>query len=211
MKALITVLGLAAVATTADAALFVDDFDSGPSSSWGNEVGNWSASGGTYSAAAPDNFPNAHSTIPLDVDDFSLSLTINNVSDGGVWLRSSAAGGTTIGRTGILLVTLSGQFYFHDVVSGNSYGSSLNGAAFAGGATTEVEIQVSGDTYSVYVNGSPTPLTSLTSANHASGRVALYSNSASQSFDNVVLIPEPSAALLALGSLGFLLRRRRTR
>ncbi len=210
MRMVLPFLGLAALATTSDAALFVDDFDSGPSSSWGNEVGNWSASGGVYSAAAPDNFPNAHSTIPLDVDDFSLSLTINNVSDGGVWLRSAPAGGTSIGRTGILLVTLSSQFYFHDVVSGDSYGSSLNGAAFTGGATTEVEIEVSGDQYSVYVNGSPTPLTSLTSANHASGRVALYSNSAPQSFDNVVLIPEPSTALMALGSLGFVLRRRRT-
>src|SRR5689334_5458304 len=85
--------------------IFTDNFNAGASPLWGNEVGNWQASGGVYFANSPSNFPNAHSSLPFSLTDFSVDLDINDLQDGGVWLRSTEAAGTNVGRTGVLLVT----------------------------------------------------------------------------------------------------------
>ena len=96
--------------------IFNDNFDTGASPLWGNESGSWSDSSGVYRASVPDNFPNAHSSLPFNLTDFSVELNINDVADGGVWLRSEAAAGTTIGRTGVLLITgVGGGLYWHNV------------------------------------------------------------------------------------------------
>lgn len=196
--------------------LFFDDFNSGASPLWGNEAGSWSASSGVYSAATPGNFPNAHSTLPYVLADFTVELDINNVQDGGIWLRSAAAGGTSIGRTGVLLVTgVSGGLYWHIVATGSSYGSILNpvtGLFTAGVSDPHLSVKVLGDNYSVFVNGAGSPATTLTTGTFASGQLALYDNSG-QTFDNVSVVPEPSVTfLLGLGMAGFVqvLRRRQS-
>lgn len=196
---------------------FSDSFDTGTSVLWGSEIGNWSAAGGVYSASSPGNFPNAHSSLPFVLTDFTVELDINNVQDGGVWLRSSTATGTSVGRSGVLLVTgVGGGLYWHIVLAGGSYGSSLNpvsGLFTPGVSDPHLRIDVQGDTYSAFVNGAPTPATTLTTAAFASGQIALYDFSG-QTFDNVSVVPEPSIALLlSLGLAGFargLQRRRRT-
>ena len=106
---------------------FSDNFDTGASPLWGNEVGNWSAAGGVYSASNPSSFPNAYSSLPFNLTDLVVELDTNNVADGGIWLRSTAAAGS-VGRTGVLLVTGAGggTLYWHDVTNPNTYGAALN-------------------------------------------------------------------------------------
>lgn len=195
---------------------FSDNFDSGPSSLWGNEVGIWTAAGGVYSASNPSNFPNAYSSLPFNLFDFVVELDINDVADGGIWLRSSAAPATNIGRTGLLLVTGAGggTLYWHNVTNPNSYGAALNQTAplfTVGVSDPHLRIEVTGDSYSVFVNGSATAATTLTTSNFASGQVALYDNSV-QTFDNFFVTPEPSSSVfLGFGALISMLSRRRLR
>jgi hypothetical protein len=80
------------------------------------------------------------------------------------------------------------------------------------GTNPHIHIEVSGNTYSAFVNGSLTPATTLTTSLFSSGQVALYDNSA-QSFDNFVLqtVPEPSASLLiVIGVAGAYCKRKAT-
>lgn len=205
-------------ASRAEAAvIFSDDFTGGASPLWGNEVGSWSESGGVYSAEFPNNFPNAFSSLPYILTDFEFTVDINEVTDGGVWLRSAAAPGTDVGVSGVLLVTLAGSTYWHIVVDGTTYGASLNevGGAYDPFSNINVRVVVSGDNYSAYFNGSAIAATTLNTSQFASGRVALYDRSA-QTFDNVVLdapiaeVPEPATfALFGLGTLGLVCGARR--
>lgn len=202
-------LGFAATALlsaqASQALPFSDDFTGGPAPQWGNEAGNWFESGGVYQAQNPDNFPVTYSSLPDDLSDLVFSTDINGVSDGGVWLHSTYTGTGSIGAEGVLLVTLGNQLYWH-VVAGGSYGSSLN--PVNAGSYTNLKVEVSGDTYSAFVDGSATAATTLTNSTYTSGRVAVYSNSA-QSFDNVNLVPEPaSLALIACGACALVRRRR---
>ncbi len=185
---------------TSAAAIFSDTFDSTPSGLWGNEVGNWTASGGVYYAQAPNNAPPTYSSLPFNLQDFSIDLDINHVQDGGVWLRSSD------NQNGILLVTgaAANGLYWH-VISGGVVSPRLNIASglFTDGVSdAHLHITVSGDTYSVFVNGALTPATTLTDSTFSSGKIALYDFSP-QTFDNVTVVPEPSslfiASLLLLG------------
>jgi hypothetical protein len=228
MKFLITSAAIAASIIFAPdargAIVFSDDFNSGASPLWGNDIGAWTAAAGVYDASSPSNFPNAHSSLPFDLGDFTIEFDISNVSDGGVWLRSTLAPGTAIGRTGVLLVTGGSGgsgLYWHVVTNGNSYGSSLGvvGNLFTPGVSDpHLRVEVSGDTYSVFVNGLPAPSTTLTTTAFLSGQVALYDRS-SQTFDNVVLstpgavVPEPASfiiwSVMAAGSAIFWRRSRR--
>ncbi len=201
--------------SAASGALFTDNFDSGASPLWGNESGAWSAAGGVYSATAPDNIPNAYSALPFLMTDLTLDVDINSIADGGVWLHSAVAEATSIGRKGVLLVTgPGGALYWHVVADGSSYGSSLNssGNILTPGNDYTITVDVDGNTFSAYVDGSPTAATTLNTAAFSSGEVALYDNSA-QTFDNfsVTFVPEPGAyALLAgLAILGAVTLRRR--
>jgi len=176
------------------AILFSDNFDSGASALWENNSGSWSASAGVYAATAPNNFPNAFSSLPFNLTNFVVDVDIQGVTDGGIWLRSTPAPGTTVGVKGILLVLKyadfagSGQIYWHIVPDGSSYGDALNVnvGSFAAGSSPHVHVEVSGDTYSAFINGATNPATSLTTSAFGSGQVALYDFS-SQTFDNFVL------------------------
>ncbi|MGK7929667.1 MAG: hypothetical protein AB4290_31235 [Spirulina sp.] len=200
------------------ATIFTDNFDAGVSPLWGNEIGNWTESGGTYTATSPGNFPNAHSSLPFVLTDFSIDLDINNVEDGGVWLRSAEAQGTSVGRTGVLLTTAAGGLYWHIVTDPNNYGPILNfasGLFDPGISDPNIRIEVSGDTYSAFVNGSLTPATTLTTNAFASGQIALYDNS-NQTFasfgvetPDVASVPEPSSSIiLTLIGVGMLCQYR---
>ena len=212
-----TLFCLGALTSVSAAPVFFDDFNAGASILWNNEVGSWSATGGVYDSLSPSTRPNALSSLPFELTDFSVELDINNVSDGGIWLRSASAA-TGIGRTGVLLVTggntRTGTGLYWHVVTGDSYGSNLNTVSgiFANGVSDpHLRVEAHGNTYSAYVNGSTVAATTLTNSAFSSGRVALYDFSG-QTFDNVSItsaaIPEPShISLLALAFLGLFLSK----
>ena len=201
-------LSMSAVANAG--VIFSDDFTSSASVLWGNESGTWYVTASnTYDSTYPSNSPCTYSSLPYLMDDFTFSFTINNIVDGGVWLRSED------NENGILMVAKGTSVYFHEVVAGGfsaHYGEVSE--VFTAGATVDFSVVVSGDLYSVYLNGSATPVTTFTSSLYSSGKVALYDYSA-QTFDNVTLsgtpIPEPSQSALlggvALAAFAFLKRR----
>jgi hypothetical protein len=181
--------------------LFSDNFTSAASPLWSNDRGNWSASGGVYDAAAPNNNPITATLVNLALTDFAFDVDINNASDGGLWLRADAGA-----NNGILLVTKPSQLYWHIVNNGNA-GAPLNVSNSLPGGNIHVHVEVSGDNYAAFINGSLTPLTTLTTSFRSSGFAGLYDFSG-QSFDNVAIAPEPLAAPFALLA-GLVLRRRR--
>lgn len=98
--ATLVILALASIGSLSAQVIFSDNFNSGPSPSWGNERGNWAASGGVYGAQSPTNNPPDFTSLPFNLTNFTLDVDINQISDGGIWLRTDAAG-----LNGILLVT----------------------------------------------------------------------------------------------------------
>jgi len=197
----------------AHAAFFTDDFESGAAPDWGNEVGSWAvADAGSltyiYQATSPGNLPNAYSSLADTLTDFTVELDFTHTSDldGGLWLRSTAAGGTAIGRTGILLVMKGSQLYWHNVADGSSYGSSLSTATIpytTSGRSNKLTVVVQGDTYKAYLNDSVLPISTLVTSDFSSGQVALYSNSATLGFDNVSVSAStytPTVTVIGSGS-----------
>ena len=177
----------------AGTAVFSDSFDSVPSSLWGNEVGNWAVSDGVYFAQEGSNSPATYTSLPYELTDFSIEMDINNLQDGGVWLRSSGSGGTP--TDGVMLVTggyggTGTGLYWHTYTNG-SYSGVLNevtGLFTPGVSDVHLRITVVGDTYQVFVNGSTTPATTLTTSpgQFSSGRIGLY-DWIGQTFDNVTV------------------------
>jgi len=174
---------------TGAAFIFQDDFASGPSPLWGNESGAWTGSSGTYYATAPNNNPCAFSSLPFDLKAFSVDFDINSVSDGGIFLRAQAAAGTALGVQGVLLnfkVPFGGPRMYWHVFYGTNGSAPLNLTYLDYGATPHVHVEVVGDTYTAYVNGSTVPATTLTTNVFSTGRVALYDFSG-QTFSNFVV------------------------
>jgi 3-keto-disaccharide hydrolase len=234
MKALVLIASIIVSAATTLAradTVFSDDFNSGASPAWSNTLGNWTADGGVYRAQQPDNFPNTHSfvsTLP-SLTDFSVTVDVNAARDGGVWLRASSDPTTQIGVTGILLIFLNdgpdsarpNALFWHDVV-GEQYGGQLNVAVDQYVGNFSLRIDVQGNTYSAFVNGSSTPATTFVSDRFTSGYVGLYDHDVFpgdvQSFDNFQLsasVPGPIAGaglpglFLASVSLGWWRRRKK--
>jgi hypothetical protein len=184
---------------------FTDNFNSGASPLWGNQAGLWAASSGVYFAQQPSNSPTTYTSLPYMLTDFRADVDINGLQDGGLWLRSSITDGS---RNGVLLVTggdlgTGTGLYWH-VVSNDSFSAPINrvdGLFTPGVSNAHIRVEVSGDTYSAFVNGSPTPATTLTTSEFARGEFGLYDFS-NQTFDNIVLVspvPEPSGMLAIAG------------
>ena len=201
----------------AAALIFSDDFNSGASSHWGNQAGNWTATGGVYSTGSPANWPSSRSVLPFVVSDFVLEVDVNDIADGGIWLR-----GSDDGLNGVLLVTgghgwgfnsfppgSGTALYWHRIVNGVAFPieNAVNFLFTPEVSDARIRVEVSGDTYKAFLNGSNTPTTVLTTNLFSSGKVGLYDFSV-QTFDNFVLsdnspVPEPaSLALCAVGALG---------
>lgn len=191
------------------ATLCSDSFSEAVSCEWGNEVGDWFVAEGVYDAARTGGRPMAESSLPFDLTDFSVEVDIRDVQDGGLWLRSFATDVGQRGRAGVLLVTggrggAGTTLYWHIVRPGDGPLSVLSESAnlFDPGVTdARIRVVVAGNTYSAYVDGSATPVSTLVTSEFSSGRVALYDNSI-QTFDNFTLtaVPEPATAgLLAAG------------
>ena len=223
----VAIAALVACGTASAGTLFSDDFNHGASPLWGNNIGSWVSTSGGYQASAPSTYPNANSALPFDLTDFSVSFDINRVQDGGVWLRSAPAA-NGIGRTGVLLV-IGGQggtghtAYFH-VVTGGSYGAILDQSAplfVPGKSDAHLRVEVAGNEYALYVDGTDKPATTLITPAFTHGQFALYDYWPQHSlpapiFDNVSLrtaaVPEPATAgIMAIGllTLGLLVRRRK--
>jgi hypothetical protein len=203
---LIGIVPAVALAVPTDASpIFTDDFNTGPSSLWGNESGTWFGTGGGYDASGATP-PVDYSSLPFALTDFEIAMDVTGTDDGGVFLRSEYNGGAI---NGVLLV-MGGNggsgtgFYWHEFVNGAS-GPILS----PGGLTTDpvhVRVTVVGNLYSLYLNGSATPATTLTSSLYSSGQVALYDNGLDV-FDNIVLsaippaVPVPAVGPIALSAL----------
>ena len=199
---------------SAHAAIFSDNFDAGASPLWSNDIGNWTATGGVYQAGSPSNNPSTITVLPYVLTDLELDLDINNVQDGGVWLRVEQFPDGRA-KNGVVLVTggyggTGNGLYWHTFTNGGFSGilNPVSGLFSSGVSDPHLRVTVSGDTYAAYVDGSPTPATTLTTTVFASGQVGLYDFSP-QTFDNVVLIPEPTTlGLVLVGGLALLRRKR---
>lgn len=182
--AAVLALGIALQASTAAAGtiVFSDNFNRGANAAWGNESGKWRALKGTYDASVPGN-GQTHPVTYTDITtkpaltNFTTFVTVEDLNDGGVWLRSSYNGGKI---NGVLLVT-GGQlgtyngFYWH-VVQNGVFSPEMNFASLPGaqGSTQRLRIVVRGNTYSLYVGGAKTPITSITTSAFSSGSTGLY-------------------------------------
>ena len=183
---LIAVIIAAASASASAAVIYQEDFST-DARLFGNERGDWGVAGGVYNAAQPGNLPPDYSALPFNLRDFSVEMDINGVSDGGVWLRSRDNAGR---MSGVLLVTggyhMSGRGFYWHIVNDDSYGGATNHSAvvFNQGDNVHIRVTAQGDTYAVYLNGSETPATTLTTSQFPAGAVGLYDFS-NQTFDNV--------------------------
>lgn len=209
--ALLTILPIKAKSVT-----FQDDFEDGASSLWSNSIGNWKPSGGVYYAQQPSNNPVTYTSLPYLLTDFEVSFDMNNIRDGGIFLRSSfnplnnhisgvylVAGGH--GGTGTGLYW---QVAHDEIPTSLPTHNEVSGLFTPGVSDATIRIVVSGNLYSAYINDSTTPETTYTNNEFSSGMIALFDNGVydqteRQSFDNVQmsgsLVPLPGGLVL-LGS-----------
>lgn len=185
--------------------IFTDNFDSGPASQWSNLRGGWGATGGAYYATSPNNIPPTFTGLPFVLQNFAIDVDINQVADGGLWLRCDASG-----TNGVLLVTGghgwgsgarggdAGRSLYWHVITGQNYNNppilneAFNVFQNPGVDNVHLRVEVVGNLYSAFLNHSTIATTSLLETNdtYNSGEVGLYDFS-SQTFDNVVLeIPQ---------------------
>lgn len=213
------------------AVLFSDNFNAGANAAWGAQRGTWAAAAGVYGTGDTNTSLSYSSVTTLPaLTDFEVELDVNNIHNGGVWLRSSFSGS---GVSGVLLHTgnafTSGLygFYWHTVVNDGVSGV-LNYVPVDGlqGSDAHLRIAVAGDDYSVFLNGASSAIATFSTNMFASGMVGLYDTFAAdplQTYDNVVIsddsitpptdgaaVPEPvTLSLLCAGFAGLAWIRRR--
>lgn len=182
-------LGIALGGRASAQVIFTDTFDAGPSSAWGNERGGWFVHDGVYDASAPTNAPPTLTTLPFEIGDGSIDVDVLGVVDGGIWAHTN-----TSGSEGVLLVTGGDNhtfngLYWH-VIHGGSYSGPTGkvGGLFVPGSNIHLRVEVKGSVYSAYLNGSPTPATSVDTGEVITGRFGLYDyTGGNQEFDNVMV------------------------
>src|SRR5262245_41229540 len=180
---------------------FTDDF-SPPSSLWNNAIGNWTGGSGQYYAQTPSNSPQKWSALPFDFTNSNLmvTVTVNNLSDGGIWFDSSL---TPSGVMGVVLA-LGGNAYGYGCVTcagaGNSiywtvgpiYGNSLNEQqnVFVPLNTYTITVLVNGSTYQAFndpdgvFNANSVLLSTFVNSTFSSGQVGFYDFDSALSFSN---------------------------
>ena len=160
------------------APLFCDAFKTKTDPAWGNQDGAWTIAKHKYWATAPNNAPLTYTDLVAyqSLTNFTVTVTVNDVYDGGVWLRSTWNGAAN----GILLVVGGGYsnytgLYWH-VVTNGQVGPPQNLVTLPNfeGSTAKLKIVAKGQVYSVYVNGAKTAATTLTDSTYSSGSVGLY-------------------------------------
>lgn len=167
--------------------IITENFSPTQSSPWGNERGSWVAANGLYSAQYPSNSPLTYTSLPIPLTDFVFECDIIGVSDGGIWLRSNFRNGKA---SGVLLITggygRSGTGLYWHIVHNDNVSPILNpvGRLFSQKQNIHLRVEVKGNTYSAFLNGSRTAATSLTSGEFSSGYVGLYDFSG-QKFANI--------------------------
>lgn len=182
--------------------VFTDNFAGAPSPLWANQRGNWTVANGVYFAQEPNHQPPTYTSLPQVLGDLDVEMDINGVNDGGVWLHADDTG-----ANGVLLVTggflhTGTGFYWHEVVNGN-YGPVLGNvnSLFTQGQNIHIRVTVRGTTYSVYMNNSSTPASTIDSSLFPTGRLGLYDFAVEQqTFDNVVLRKFCSADIASAGN-----------
>ena len=169
---------LGAAAPAMAARTFCDSFHPA-STTWGDQRGGWRSGARQYDAASPNNNPPTYTDLtPYSaLTNFTVWVTVNDLNDGGIWLRSNYNGGNV---NGVLLVTggdigTNNGFYWH-VVTNGVYSPPMQLVSVPGiqGTTVALKIVVKGSTYKLYMAGSTTPLTTLSDSTFASGSVGLY-------------------------------------
>jgi hypothetical protein len=170
-----------AVTPALAAKTFCDGFKAKNDPAWGNQDGSWTIAGRKYYATAPDNNPLTYTDLVdyQSLKNFTVNVTVNNVYDGGIWLRSQS---NAAAPNGILLVVGGAcsnytGLYWHVVTNGVP-GQCLNEVNVSGleGSNARVKVVVKGDTYTAYIGGKK--ITSLTDSTYTAGSTGLYDNSA---------------------------------
>jgi hypothetical protein len=185
--------------------VFSDNFDAGASAQWSNLRGSWFASGGVYDAQFPQNIPPTFTGLPYVLQNFAVDVDINQVADGGLWLRCDANG-----TNGVLLVTggngwgsgvrggnAGHSLYWHVITPANVSAPPILNEAFnvfinPGVQNVHLRVEVVGNVYSAFLDGATNATTTLVETNYtySAGHVGLYDFS-EQTFDNFVLQVPP--------------------
>src|SRR5580658_1935334 len=171
--------GLALTSAWADTVNFTDNF-SPPSSLWNNSTGDWTASEVDYYATVPANQTHAETDLPFNVQDYTLTVTVNSLGDSSIFVRTNSTdtqwvdiqlGGNGYGagyRGGISGTSI----YWQDSGANAEYGAVTG--VFIPGDTYTITIKAVGDTFSAYIDGSSAAATSYTDATAgSSGEVGL--------------------------------------
>ncbi|MEI8195199.1 MAG: PEP-CTERM sorting domain-containing protein [Phycisphaerae bacterium] len=196
---------------------FSDDFnqesDGQADPAWTNlHNSTWTVQSGQLVCGNPTNNPAAPATATitnLAAGDFVMDYDVTS-GDGGMFFRAQPYDSYYI------FVLRPGDAYFqiHDANAWNGqYGTVAVGDT---SGPRHVHLEGVGFTFTATISqpGQPDVVTSFTDPNalYDKGGFGFYSNSAGLSFDNVNTSPEPaSLALLGLGALGLVARRRATR
>ena len=175
------------------ATIFEDPFEPAESPLWKPFRGDWAASDGVYDTASGFG---GYTYLPLSLTDFAVEIDVNQLQDGGIWLRSAPNVNGELGAFGVLLITggLGGGgegLYWHiDDGAGLDPILNLNEPLGLNGEDVHLRIEVRGNVFSAFVNGDQTPaavleLDPIHASMFAQGFVGLYDASSTQSFDNL--------------------------
>lgn len=156
---------------------FTDLFDP-PSSLWSNATGSWTASGGKYYAQYPNNNPAAVTYLPFDVTDMTVTVHVDNLSDGGIIMRESGGGRNVyliLGGYGYGQGSRGGWAgtcaYWH--VNGSG-ALNLVPYVFTPGCSYDIRVTAVGDVCALYVDGGTSPVTTIMVPDNPHGTTGLY-------------------------------------